>query len=65
MGVGPIPWTALAAYADRMGIHDGDDFAEFAQIIGGLDSFYLDEVASRQKKNSEKAKAPDNKPRRR
>jgi hypothetical protein len=65
MGVGPIPWTAIDSYAKRAGISDPDDFAEFAQVIGAVDAFYLEEVTERQKKNAQKPKSVEKPQRRR
>jgi len=38
--LGPIPWTALDAYARRHGIA-GEDFETFAVLIAALDAAWL------------------------
>lgn len=65
MGVGPIPWTATNAYAERAGIVDPDDFEVFAGIIAALDAAYLEAVSEREKKKKPEAKGVENKPQRR
>lgn len=40
-GCGPIPFTAIDAYARRYGIADPDDFEEFAGDIRLLDRLFL------------------------
>lgn len=33
MGLGPIPWSVINAYADRYGICDIDEFERFVRLI--------------------------------
>ncbi len=49
MGIGPIPWTAIDAYATRFGLAGNDlvsrlDFDVFQRIINQLDSHWLEHV---------------------
>lgn len=37
----PIPFTALALYAERAGIEGGEDFDRFKGLIRALDGEYL------------------------
>lgn len=41
MGVGPIPFPALAQFAERYGISNVDDFECLRQIVEQLDNEYL------------------------
>lgn len=43
MGVGPIPRSAIKAYADEFGIA-GDDYDPFHRIIRTMDNAYLAQV---------------------
>ncbi|ODT50260.1 hypothetical protein [Devosia sp. 63-57] len=49
MGVGPVPFTALDAYAARFGVTGTDDFEAFRFLIRSLDGVYLKWVAERSK----------------
>ena len=49
MSVGPIPWWAIRAYAEDLGIADEDDRADFAFVIGSMDKAFLE--ASHDKTN--------------
>lgn len=42
MGPGPIPWTAIREYVDRLGNHDPDFFFVFKACIRALDSEWRD-----------------------
>lgn len=42
MGLGPIPFEAIDAYAARYGIDAPEDFEEFHRLIRAADSAYLD-----------------------
>jgi hypothetical protein len=42
MGRGPIPFTAIDAYAGRCGMADADEFSEFAEDIRLLDRLFLE-----------------------
>lgn len=44
-GVGPIPWTAIDAYARRKRI---EDFERFERLIDAMDSAYLEGQAKPQ-----------------
>lgn len=44
-----LPFEAIDRYAQRFGPHKADDFAEFLELIGALDSEYLKIAAERQK----------------
>lgn len=52
-GLGPIPWTALDAYATRHGIA-GEEFTNFAYYLSTMDSIYL-EHHREQKKDKKQA----------
>lgn len=49
MAVGPIPFTAIDAYAGRYGIGALDAFEAFAGLIRAMDAVYLDWAAKRAK----------------
>lgn len=55
MGVGPIPFTAIAEYFTIYGI-DGD-FHEFASIIRRMDNVFLELNAQEMKASSKKGDA--------
>lgn len=40
-GVGPIPWTAIDAWATRHGVTDPDDFERLASVVQALDAEHL------------------------
>ena len=42
MGIGPIPWTAIDAYAARHGITDPEDFEDLEILVRAQDQAYLD-----------------------
>jgi hypothetical protein len=52
MSIGPIPWTAMATYADRNGFSDPDDFDDFIEVLTALDGAYLDHVQKKMSGNS-------------
>ncbi len=56
MGVGPIPWTAIDAYATRHCIRDEDDFDEFRYLIVAMDEVYMAYLTKRQKLSSDAPK---------
>jgi hypothetical protein len=43
MGLGPIPRSAIKAYAEEFGIV-GDEFESFIRIIRAMDSKYLEQA---------------------
>lgn len=53
LGVGPIPWTAIDAYAARFGM--SDDMADHLNIvITAMDNVYLKHVDDEQKASKNK-----------
>lgn len=52
MGVGPIPRSAIKAYADEFDI-DGDDFDKFCRIIRAVDIEYVKLVNASSKAGDE------------
>ena len=48
--VGPIPWIAISAYAERMGINDPDEFERFTTLIRIMDGEYLTFIGEKSKK---------------
>ena len=61
MGVGPIPWSSLNAWAARNSIR-GDDFERFVMVLRGLDNIYMEKQGKKTKgkmgkKSFSKAKA--------
>ncbi|MDP4024462.1 hypothetical protein Q8W71_17695 [Methylobacterium sp. NEAU 140] len=46
-GCGPIPWTAIAGYAERYGLDDLDEFERFGRLIRAQDRIYLADVAKK------------------
>ncbi len=48
MAAGPIPWTAMETYADKLGL-TGDDFERFTVLVRMLDSEYLEYQLKRTK----------------
>jgi len=42
---GPIPWTAIALYADRHNLVSGDEFEDFVMLIRAADHGYLRKLA--------------------
>jgi hypothetical protein len=55
MGVGPIPWLAIHAWAERNYIR-GDDFERLVLILRGLDNIYLEKQAAKDKSKSKLGK---------
>ena len=53
MNVGQIPWTAIEAYARRLGVEDPDEFETLVKMIRVCDNVLLAHV----KQKSEKAGA--------
>lgn len=51
MGVGPIPYSAMRAYAAEYNIRGRDDFDYFITIIQALDNRFLSYVNSTDKKS--------------
>lgn len=47
--VGPIPWIAINAYAERMGIVDPDEFERFTALIRAMDGEYQNCLAEKTK----------------
>ncbi|MGN6549761.1 MAG: phage tail assembly chaperone [Pararhizobium sp.] len=41
-GTGPIPFTAIHFYAERLGIEDPDAFDRFTRAIRAMDRAYLE-----------------------
>lgn len=41
IGLGPIPWTAIDAWARRHRVTDSDDFDLLAAVIAALDAEHL------------------------
>jgi len=41
MTIGPIPWTAIAAWADRNTVTDPDQFEVLSMVVQRLDAEYL------------------------
>jgi len=54
MGVGPIPFHAVKAYYDVMGVEE--DFEEFLYLIRAMDEALLEEINRQQKEKEGKAK---------
>jgi hypothetical protein len=54
MGIGPIPWTAIVAWAEVVGL-DRDATWKLTQVIRKLDNDYLGALAAkrRQQENSD------------
>lgn len=46
MSVGPIPFTAISAFADRYGVAELDAFDTFRELIRAMDGEYLKWVPS-------------------
>lgn len=46
---GPIPWTAIDAYARRYGITDTEEFDDFVLMIRAMDDVYLKAAEKRDK----------------
>lgn len=42
---GPIPWTAIDAYARRFGIDDLEEFEDFVFLIRAMDDVHLKAAA--------------------
>ena len=53
-GVGPIPWSAIEAYADRAGIADVDERADFKALIRVLDDVVVKHHAEAARKSTDK-----------
>jgi hypothetical protein len=49
---GPILFTAIDAYAARIGITDPDEFADFLALMREVDAVYLAELRKRQPQGS-------------
>jgi len=52
-GIGPIPWTALLAYSQEMGLCD-DEFDEFRYLITALDTEYREIIEQDESKKQAK-----------
>ncbi len=55
MGIGPIPWSAMSAWADRNGIR-GDNFERFVTIIKGMDTVFVEHSSKKSKGKMGKGK---------
>jgi hypothetical protein len=45
MGIGPIPWSAVDRYAQRLGIADDEvEYTDFVQILQLLDIAFLKQM---------------------
>ncbi len=55
MGVGPIPWSAMIAYAEWYGL-DRDVTEAFVDIIREMDSAYIEHTVEEQKSRQHKPK---------
>lgn len=53
MGTGPIPWTAIQEYADRVGIR-GQERERFTEVIRAVDVAYLEHQVKELKKKEGK-----------
>lgn len=42
MGLGPIPWTAVRAWASEHGVSDPDEFAELLFLVTACDTLFLE-----------------------
>lgn len=58
MSVGPIPFEAVDAYADRYGIRDGDDFETFHTLLRAADNAYLEAMRDRRDNGSQGPRTP-------
>lgn len=45
MSVGPIPWSAIDAYARRYRIDDEDQFGFLVQMIRAMDAVFLASIS--------------------
>ena len=55
-GVGPIPFTAIARYADRYGVGERDAFERFLELIRGMDAAYLKDTEERREREARQAR---------
>lgn len=53
--VGQVPWTAIMAYADHLGIEDPDERDDFKTLINALDGAVLKHHDTQSKKAAEQA----------
>lgn len=53
-GIGPIPWTAIVAYADRAGL-DREAGDVLVEVVRSLDRVYLDDERERMRKDASHA----------
>lgn len=56
MDIGPVPWTAISAWAQWNGL-DGDDFEELTFCVRHLEGVYRDHVDGKRKQSERRAKA--------
>lgn len=49
MGMGPIPYSSIADYLDRLGIEDDSWYEDFVDFIRALDSAFISYENQRQK----------------
>ena len=55
MGLGPIPWTCIQAYADEYGF-EGDQRADLFYHVNVMDSAFLEHVRKQNKSEPGKGK---------
>ena len=61
MGVGPIPWTSMDAWAARNRIR-GDSFERFVMILRGMDGAFMEKQGKKTKGKMNKGKGGFKKP---
>ena len=47
MGIGPIPWSSIDAYARRFGVGNRDAFEDFTALVVAMDVAYLGHLAAK------------------
>jgi hypothetical protein len=52
MGIGPIPYSALRAYATEYGIRGHDEFDYFRWLLQAMDNHYLAHVNSSEREST-------------
>lgn len=57
MAVGPIPWTAIDRYAERLGIIDDEvEYTDFVEIIQTLDVAFMKQQQTDAPKEAQRGK---------